>query len=571
MTRLYRIILVMCLLFSATAAAANTTLRIKIDGLNGAALKNVQARLAIVQQSYGNELTPTERLEFYHLAPTNIRQALEPYGYFKARIVHQQLTRVANEWEAYFNVAPGPEVRIQQVELVLTGPGKQDPVIQKYFANFPIKRGQPLATEAYEQAKNSLLETANNQGYIKAVFTKKIIRINLFKNTATIILHLNTGPRFYFGTLTFNSNPFTTEFLKRYLPVPENAPFSSQALLKLQENLSKSHYFQQVIVTPKLTQIKNFKVPVEVNLIVPKPKKYNLGIGYGTFTGPRITLGAEYRRIGQTGQHFTSQIRLSTVVKGLAAKYYIPGNNPLTDEYTLGADAQKLAAKNGQSFSETLSAAYIKNIHAWQNTLSLNYLIERYQVDPGPSYVSRLFYPSYSVTRIQADNLLSPRKGSSINFTVRGANERILATTGFIQTELKGKYIMSPTQNSRIILRGDIGYSVVQNLARLPLTLRFLAGGLGSVRGYDYSSIGPGRYLKIVSAEVQHRIYGNFSGALFYDAGTATNHFNAPLLRGAGIGGVYNSIIGPMQIYAARALSKPGKPFSIELSIGPDF
>jgi translocation and assembly module TamA len=129
---------------------------------------------------------------------------------------------------------------------------------------------------------------------------------------------------------------------------------------------------------------------------------------------------------------------------------------------------------------------------------------------------------------------------------------------------------VSPTSLSRVIIRGDLGYTVVNDLARLPLTLRFLAGGLGSVRGYAFGSIGPGRYLETASAEYQHVIYGNFSGALFYDVGTATNHFNDVLLRGEGVGIVYNSIIGPIQVYVARAMSKPGKPLSIEFNIGPD-
>ena len=127
------------------------------------------------------------------------------------------------------------------------------------------------------------------------------------------------------------------------------------------------------------------------------------------------------------------------------------------------------------------------------------------------------------------------------------------------------------TDLSRVIIRGDLGYTVVKHLSRLPLTLNFFAGGFGSVRGYEYSSIGPGRYLETASAEFQHRIYGDFSGAVFYDAGTATNHFNDPLFRGEGVGVVYNSVIGPIQVYVGRAMSKPGKPLSVQLSIGPDF
>ncbi len=141
----------------------------------------------------------------------------------------------------------------------------------------------------------------------------------------------------------------------------------------------------------------------------------------------------------------------------------------------------------------------------------------------------------------------------------------------FFQSEIKGKQIFSPTKNSRVIIRGDLGYSVVEDLDKLPLTLRFFAGGLGSVRGFAYSSLGPGRYLKVASAELQHRIYGNWSGAIFYDVGTASNQFNASPSRGAGLGLIYSSIIGPIQVYVSRAESSPGKPFRIDFNLGPDF
>ncbi len=563
------IILFICLLQSSLAFS-NQSINFNISGVSEPLRKNILDRLTALQQSYGTELNVTDIQALYKNAPANIRSALEPFGYFKAEIKKQQLVYRDNQWHLNFSILPGPILFITAVETTLSGPGQDDPELQKLLAHFPLQSGQPFQTEAYEKAKDILFMTANNQGYLQAVLTKKEVRIDLSSYTASIILHMNTGPRFYFGPILFSSNPFSTEFLQRFVAFKPGEPFSSKTLLKLQEDLSKSHYFEQVIVTPDIKTAENYRVPIHVFLTVPKAKQYNVGVGYGTFTGPRLTLGADYRRVGSNGQHFTVQMKASSVLSGLAAKYFIPGKNPLTDQYTLGADAQKFSPKNGQSFSETFSASYIKNLNDWQHNFTLNYLIERFQVNNDPSEVSRLLYPSYALSRIKMDNLIYPRFGSAINFTLQGASRNVLASTSFIQSEIKGKYIFSPTSASRVILRGDLGYTVVNDLSRLPLTLRYFAGGLGSVRGYGYSSIGPGRYLKTASIEYQHQIYGNFSGAVFYDVGTATNHFNDVLQRGEGVGVVYNSILGPVQVYLARAMNKRGKPFALELSIGPD-
>ena len=111
----------------------------------------------------------------------------------------------------------------------------------------------------------------------------------------------------------------------------------------------------------------------------------------------------------------------------------------------------------------------------------------------------------------------------------------------------------------------------MNDVQQLPLTLQYLAGGLGSIRGFNYGSIGPGRYLEIVSAEYQHRIIDKLYGAVFYDVGTATNKFNTQINRGDGLGFVYASPIGPIQVYLARAESKPWKPKSIIFNIGAEF
>lgn len=559
------------ILWLASPLANAATLQIKITGITGPAAENVNMRLQVLQQNYGEKLTNHDIQDFYQHVPENIRQALQPFGYFKAEITQQQLVNHNDDWTASFHVAPGGALKLTSVNLTVSGPGKNDPELQKIIHHFPLQTGQSFQTPAYETAKELLFQTANNQGYLTAALIQKEIRIDLRTNTASIILHLNTGPRYYFGNVTFNQCDLDPDFLQRFVEFHAGEPFSSEKLLKLQQAMSNSHYFQQVIVTPDIAKAKQQQVPVNIFVTLPKSQQYSIGVGYGTFTGPRLTLSTDLRRINATGQHLTTQIKLSPVLKGIASKYFIPGKNPLTDQYTLGVDAQKFIPKNGESFSETFSGSYIKNIHEWQNTTSLNYLIERYQVENDPSQVSRLLYPSFTTSRIKADSMTKTRFGNSFSFTLQGANEHVLASTSFIQGEVKEKYIFSPTSDSRVILRGDLGYTIVNDLAHLPLTLNFFAGGLGSVRGYPFSSLGPGRYLEVASTEYQHKIYDNWDGAVFYDLGNATNHFNNPLMRGDGVGIIYNSIIGAVRVYVGRAESKPGKPYSVELSIGPDF
>ena len=136
----------------------------------------------------------------------------------------------------------------------------------------------------------------------------------------------------------------------------------------------------------------------------------------------------------------------------------------------------------------------------------------------------------------------------------------------------RGQFVLySPFVYGKFITKLDMGYTAVKNIDNLPLSMFFFAGGLSTIRGYANSSIGPGRYLTVGSVEYVHHLYGNWNGAVFYDMGTATNHFGTPLSKSTGIGIVYDSLIGPIKLYGTQALSRPNKPYGVEFSIGPEF
>ncbi|MDA8562213.1 amino acid permease, partial [Gammaproteobacteria bacterium] len=391
------------------------------------------------------------------------------------------------------------------------------------------------------------------------------------KNNAIIILILDTGPRYYFGKFIFNQNSYSTLFLQTFNTIKEGEPFSTTKLLKYQHELNSSRYFKNVTINPDLDKIKNKKVTTNVDVILPKAKQYSIGAGYGTFTGPRLTLAVNRKRIGRFGQSANIQAKISSVLTGVTGRYYIPGKNPLTDQYNISLNIQRFLPKNGESLSQSLSVSYSQQRNKLHDTISLYGLNETYKEKNSKQRNSHLLYPSYNIAYKSTDNILNPKSGQSFNIVLRGSSNYIASTTSFFQAQVKGKIIFSPTKNSKILSRADFGYTVVNNLKELPLTLNFFAGGLNSLRGYPYASIGPGKYLRTASVELQHKIIGSFSGAIFYDIGNASDHFNDDIKKGSGIGIIYNSIMGPIKLYAGHAISEKGKPMSLEFSIGPDF
>lgn len=552
------------------SAYAAESLTFQVSGLSDPLLENVNARLSLFKKNYNDQLTIDDVQIIYNQSVQEIRKALEPYGYFKANIT-ASLHHQKQVWTASFQVNPGPVLKITKIDIEILGDGSNNKALYSFKNEFPLQVGDPFKTANYEKAKEDIFAVANNQGYIKSFLEKNAIYINLQKYEASIVLHLQTGPRYYFGAVNFSGSPYAESFLRRFVNFNENEPFSSQKLTALQQQLAGSYYFSQVQVVPEFEQAHDYHVPVKFILAAPKSQHYNIGVGYGSLTGPRLTAGLNLRRVTDTGQHFDAQLKLSSVLSSMTAKYYIPGKHPLTDQWVMGLNYQKFNPASGSSSSATLSGGYLKKKHAYQISSNINYLVENYKLAGEPGEKNNLLYPNLSILYSNVDDLIHTRNGKSFNLILQGATNHLFSSTSFLQSEFKAKYLFSPTQDSHVILRADLGYTVVHDIHKLPLSMRFFAGGLNSVRGYKDSGIGPGRYLATGTVELQHHITGNWSGALFYDMGTATDHWDNQFSKSTGVGVIYESMIGPIKLYAAHALDRPGRPYSVEFSIGPEF
>jgi len=567
---IFYIALLCCLCSGMVLADANY--QVKITGITGSLLTNVNSRLATETSTLGDQLTPSQLQRFSESLPHIIKLAMEPYGYFKPSITSHLNKRVIT-----VAINKGQPVIITELQIKAHGPGKDNQELKNYLQHLPMTKGERFRVDTYETIKDGLFKIANDQGYIKAYLEENKIYINRETRQVSIVWNLHTGQQYFFGNVAIDSGPFAESFVRRFININSRMPFSTDKLSTLQQAMVNSYYFDQVTITPHLNQSKNQQVPISINVTAPKSQKYTLGIGYGTFTGVRLTAGLTLRRIGNNGEHLTSQLKLSQVTSGLAVKYYIPGRDPLTDQWVVGANYQRFRPRNGASNSATLSGGYARHIGNWQLNSNLNYLVDRYTLFNMKTsavienHFSKLLYPNFNVAFTQSDDVINPSYGYYGMFNVQGASKAVLSSLNFIQAEAKAKVLLSPTTASKLLFRADLGYTVTDDIKQLPLSMRFFAGGLNSVRGYSDSSLGPGRYLAVASVEYQHHVYGNWDGAIFYDVGNAMDNWSDRLMRGQGVGVIYRSMIGPIKLYVGQAVNKEGKPHSIEFSIGPEF
>jgi len=570
-------LVLICLLIVAPELVwASVALQTEVIGVDQKTVqKNINSALQTLKETLPKALTRSAVMQFNRQAPMRIKKAMQPFGYFRARVT-SGLRYHRGIWFCRFQVTLGPVMRLYRVELKITGEGSKDVVFGQLRHNFPIKSGQTFNIKRYQNAEQALFNVAANRGYFQAKMIRRKIIINLAHYRARIIMHFNTGPRYRFGDTFFTHTPLNVDFLKRYLAYKPGQFYSQAAIERSQQNLLSSNYFQQVVMNPLPKRMAHGRVPIKIRLTSRQSKQYVVGVGYGTDAGIRGTLGLTLSRLNAEGHHFRTLLQGSKANSQFAAEYDIPGPHPATDLLALSAGAGNLNLSSGKSRSIKLAISYSALLGRWQQVVSLIALSESYRFTlknfPINRIDAKLIYPDVSWQYLIKDYPINPRNGLNVMINLAGTVNALTSKTGFLQAKATAKLLKTfERTHTRFLLRGTLGRTEINQLTNLPLSLQLLTGGARSIRGFKFDAIGPGRNIIVASVEIQQRIVDKWYVAGFYDVGNVTNlsHLFQNLNQGAGPGIVWMSPIGPVEITLGYALNLPSKPWRIQFSMGP--
>src|SRR5262249_4199206 len=149
-----------------------------------------------------------------------------------------------------------------------------------------------------------LFALASSRGYFDAAMEQSNIVLDLVHHEAQIIMHFNTGIRYKIGETQFSPTKLRESFLRRFLQYQKGDYYHNQVIQNTQQALAKSGYFDQVVVTPLPDKAVNGEIPIDVHLVPKKPRQYLVGVGYGTDTGVRGTLGFKIQQVNSYGHQF---------------------------------------------------------------------------------------------------------------------------------------------------------------------------------------------------------------------------------------------------------------------------
>ena len=566
----------LCLLFAPPLHAERVS--VVVEGVEGDLLESVRARIEL-RQYEERDVSPVEVRRLFERAEEQIREALEPFGYYGADVSAKLEKPEPTQYRATFNVKPGEPVIVRKATVAVRGDAAQLETVKTALEHFQPKQGERLDHGAYERSKQEIDAALANEGYIAAKLVQHRVEVVRAANSAEIDLQWDPGPRHRLGAVRYSDVQFPDKFLQRYTPWREGDFYSTEKLLNLQQTLVDADYFSAVAVAPDLEHTQDAVVPVDVLLVPAKRTVYTASVYVSTDQGPGTKLGFDRRWLNKRGHKLSSSLQYSTRLQEIDTQYRIPKPGPRNRTLTFGVGYRD--EQTDTSTSRMARAAATEVTDRWRGftrTLGLQYLNGDFEI-ADEEHSTSLLYAEGLLTRKKANDLYFPLSGYQLLYGLRVAAESVLSETSFVQLRAEGKWLQQLGDDGRVILRAAVGGMFVDNFDALPPELRFFAGGDRSIRGFDYQEIGDlnaegkvigGKYQALASAEYEHYFLPTWGAAAFVDAGDAfTERFDTNV--SAGIGLRWKSPVGLVRIDVAHPLvSDFDKSWRVHLIIGPD-
>jgi translocation and assembly module TamA len=566
------------LLVAYTPVLAEPTLPIRIQGISGDALANVTTALQPPPGLFSDgKANPFWLNRYLRQAPDKAALALEPFGYYQAKIA-LQIDRTQDPPLVEVTIDPGPPVRIASRRLEIVG--SQDPALLALRDQFPLAPGSILRHIPYEKAKAALQSLAVDLGYIDASYTRHLIRIDKERLSADVELVLETGPRYRFGTIRFiGGDDYPERFLRRYLAARRGEYFSWIDLGKTQQQLLDSDRFSNVFITPLPPETGSDERPVDIKLEPKAPKRLRPGIGFGTDTGARLQLRYQDVNAWHLGHEFTTDLLLAQRQQNVIVNYLFPGYRNLDTLFALRGGYQ---AENLDTYDTRYVFAEAEQLYGFsQNRVGSVFirLQQERSTFSGANITTQTLMPGVRYRMARLDDATRPRSGYRLALEARGSQEGVFSEISLLQFLADLSWLHPLPWQTVLHLRGNAATTLEKsNFAEIPASLRFFAGGDGSVRGYAYQSLGPknvagevigGKHLLVGSIELEKRFLQNWGTAVFFDAGNAFDNFNDyKLAKAAGIGLRYYTPVGPARIDLARTIDSDKTNYRLHIGLG---
>jgi outer membrane protein assembly complex protein YaeT len=349
-----------------------------------------------------------------------------------------------------------------------------------------------------------------------------------------VLVQVDPGERARLGEVEVKGERRTRSgFVRARSGLEPGAEYRASELAEAERRLLSTGLFQSVRLETGPVDAEG-RAPVLAFLEEREPGEVALRLGYGTLDGERIGLdvsydnilgGAELLRVGGTYGRYGQRVDGEAALRYLYGTDVRPG---VSGFYEVRDYPSFQAASYGGDVS--ISYDFGHGLHA--STGLLHSVIRTSDVEEGVPPGDLLDYEYTALFWTAGWDLRDvphlPTRGLFMGLRVEWSDRPLETELRFINVNARtaaylplGGAVVAAVglQGGRIAPLGDT--------QEIPIALRYFAGGLSTVRGFEFASIGPevdgeptgGEVYASLQAELRFPIWGGLHGAVFSDRG----------------------------------------------------
>ena len=585
---------------NADAAQAQPSFTVRVDSEDKAVRALIEQHLALRRYAAISDLDDTELQRLMALAEKDARNLLGTMGYFNPTVRVATSAPVAQRPEVTVHVQPGPQTRIADVQIDFAGDIASSTdaaaLAQKgeIESGWSLQAGEAFSQSAWSSAKTDALRTLVAKRYPKGQLAHSLADVDAPENAAHLKLRLDSGPLYRLGPVTVKGHERHDPVLAERLSwLQTGEPYDQKRLVDAQQRLAASGYYSSAYIAIDPDGAPE-AVPITIQVREAKLQRINLGVGYSTDAGPRLTLEHRHNKLPGIGWRAITKIQANRKTPLLETEWMsVPAASGWRNAALARLD--RIDDRSLITTSTRLRLGRVKSEERYDRNIYIQYDRSSAKLSGdaaanSPIYADRLgdalmgdgaaISLNYAWTGRYFDHMTAPRAGHGLAFEVGGGTTLLNGNQPFVRA--LGRWVgFVPLAGSRLQFRAEGGAVIANQKAAIPASYLFRTGGDTTVRGYGYRRIGipyegevtlPGRYLAVGSVEwlrplLPERFGGLLEHALFVDVG-GVGQRASDISRNVGVGtGLrMNTPVGPLALDLAYGLKT--KAVRLHMSVG---
>ena len=505
-------------------------------------------------------------------------------------------------------VEPGPLYRFNQISITQAGErGFDSQTLPARVVS--LRAGDPALTASLLEATARLSDHFRDRGHPFVTVERRAPVIDHRSRTVDIGLVVAPGPMAGLGYINVSgTKDVDPAVVRSFIYAEPGDPYSPRALAAMRKSVSRIEAIGSVRVREGTALDSEGNLPLQVEVTERPLRVVGASARYSTVDGPalkaywahrnlfggaeRLRLDADlfYSFVTQDWSTDPDDRRYSAKNLGgrLALSFLKPALGGTRNDLLVDVVALR---EHTKYYTSNFVNGAVAVRHRFTDSFSVQAGAETefgQSIDPLGTLNYGLVGLPVGVAYDSTDRPLDPTRGFKLTASAAPYFGFIDAAPFFGIGRAQASTYVALDEGARTIIAARVGFGSIVGgeLAQIPASRRFYAGGGGSVRGYEYKSLGPrdaqgfvigGRSLFEASLEARIRITDTFGVVPFVDVGQAyASSFpdgSEQLRVAAGLGLRYYTAIGPIRVDVATPLDRRSgeRPYAIYVSLGQAF